>query len=136
MLFVVQLNVARNDLPKATNAALAAAQSAPGVAPIWFQLGLLLYAGGDTTNAIPALEQAVILVPDYANAKYFLGLAYAAVNRIPDAIRQFEDIQRTNPDNAEIQIILGNLRLGKPPFEGVQPPPTPPVERAEAPLSE
>ena len=136
MLFVVQLNVARNDLPKATQAALAAAQSAPGVAPIWFQLGLLLYAGGDTANATAALEQAVILVPDYANAKYFLGLAYAATNRMPEAITQFEDILRTNPDNAEVQIILGNVRQGKQPFEGVQPPPTPPVERAAAPVSE
>jgi len=136
ILFVVQLNVAQGDLPSATQAALAAAQSAPGVAPIWFQLGLLLYAGGDTTNAIAALEQAVILVPDYANAKYFLGLAYAEANRTEEAIRQFEDISRTNPDNAEIQIILGNLRLGLEPFEGVEPPPTPPEERAEAPLSE
>ncbi|MDP4020719.1 MAG: tetratricopeptide repeat protein [Candidatus Adlerbacteria bacterium] len=136
MLFVVQLNVARNDLPKAIDAALAAAQSAPGVAPIWFQLGLLLYSGGDTTNAIAAFEQAITLVPDYANAKYFLGLAYAAVGRTDESIRQFEDIQRTNPENAEIQIILGNLRLGKQPFEGVEPPPTPPEERAEAPVSE
>ena len=136
MLFVVQLSVARNDLPNAVNAAFAAAQTAPGVAPIWFQLGLLLYAGGDITNAIPALEQAIILVPDYANAKYFLGLAYAAADRVPEAITQFEDIQRTNQDNAELQIILGNLRLGKQPFEGVEPPPTPPVEREEAPVSE
>src|SRR3989344_936278 len=136
MLFVVQLSVAQNDLPNAVNAAFAAAQTAPGVAPIWFQLGLLLYAGGDVANAIPALEQAVILVPDYANAKYFLGLSYAAALRTEEATRQFEDIQRTNPDNAEVQIILGNLRLGKQPFEGVDPPPTPPEERAEAPVSE
>jgi tetratricopeptide (TPR) repeat protein len=136
MLFVVQLNVAQNDLSSAINAALSATQSAPGVAPIWFQLGLLLYANGDTTNAIPALEQAIILVPDYANAKYFLGLSYSAVGRTEEAVRQFEDLQRTNPENSEIQIILGNLRLGQQPFEGVTPPPTPPEERAEAPVSE
>lgn len=136
MLFVVQLRVAQNDLAQAIDAALAAAQSAPGVAPIWFQLGLLLYTNGDTTNAIAAFEQAVTLVPDYANAKYFLGLGYADAGRAADAIRQFEEIQRTNPDNAEIQIILGNLRQGKQPFEGVQPPPTPPEERAAAPVSE
>ncbi len=136
ILFVVQLNVAANDIPRAIQAAIAAAQTAPGVAPIWFQLGLLYYASGDATNSAAAFEQAIRLVPDYANAKYFLGLSYNSLKRNADAITIFEDLARTNPDNAEVALILGNLRLGKQPFDGATPPATPPEDRTKAPLNE
>ncbi|TSC69662.1 MAG: Tfp pilus assembly protein PilF [Parcubacteria group bacterium Gr01-1014_56] len=137
ILFVVQLNVANNDIPSAIRAAQAAAQTAPGVAPIWFQLGLLYYASGDTKNALPALEQAVKIVPDYANAKYFLGLTYYTQGRAADALKEFEDLARSNPTSAEVNLILGNLREGKPPFESAQPPITnQPATRKTAPLNE
>lgn len=135
ILFVVQLNVANNDIPNAIRAATAAAQTAPGVAPIWFQLGLLYYAGGDTKNAVPALEKAIQIVPDYANAKYFLGLAYYAQKQTAEAQKQFEDLQKSNPDNAEINLILSNMKVGNQPFQAAQPPvSTNPVKRTTAPL--
>jgi tetratricopeptide (TPR) repeat protein len=116
ILFVVQLAVAQNNIPLAIQAATAAAQTAPGVAPIWFELGLLYYAAGNAPNAAVALNQAVTLVPSYANAKYFLGLTYAALGRNDDAIKQFEDLAKTNPDNSTVSGILSNLRAGQPPF--------------------
>ncbi len=137
ILLVVQLNVANNDIPSAIRAAQAAAQTAPGVAPIWFQLGLLYYAGGDTANAVPALEQAIKLVPDYANAKYFLGLSYYAQKNTAGAIKEFEDLARSNPESAEAKLILSNLRAGKQPFESAQPPITNnPATRSSAPINE
>jgi tetratricopeptide (TPR) repeat protein len=137
ILFVVQLDVAQNDIPAAIQAATAAAQTAPGVAPIWFQLGLLYYAAGNSANAVTALEQAVALVPDYANAKYFLGLSYYAQGRSEESIRQFEDLLRTNPGNAEVALILNNLVAGNPPFEGAVPPVTDtPEDRPTAPIEE
>jgi tetratricopeptide (TPR) repeat protein len=137
ILFLVQLNVANNDLPNAIRAATAAAQSAPGVASIWFELGLLYYSASDTKSAIAPLEQAIALVPEYANAKYFLGLSYYAQKRSDDAVKQFEDLARSNPDSAEVKLILGNLRAGKPPFDSATPPATtPPEDRATAPISE
>lgn len=117
ILFLVQLNVANNDLNSAVQAAQAAVQSAPGVAPIWFQLGLLYYAGGDTKDAIAPLEQALKLQSDYANAKYFLGLSYYAQNRQVEATQLFEDLARSNPDNAEIKSIIANMQAGKPALE-------------------
>lgn len=135
ILFVVQLNVANNDIPNAIRAATAAAQTAPGVAPIWFELGLLYYAGGDTKNAVPALEKAIQIVPDYANAKYFLGLAYYAQKQTAEAQKQFEDLQKSNPDNAEINLILSNMKAGNQPFQAAEPPvSTNPVKRTTAPL--
>jgi tetratricopeptide (TPR) repeat protein len=135
ILFVVQMNVANNDIPNAIRAATAAAQTAPGVGPIWFELGLLYYAAGDTANAIPALERAISIVPDYANAKYFLGLSYYNEKRAQDAQKQFEDLEKSNPESAEVKLILSNIKAGKPAFEAAVPPITPnPETRPTAPL--
>jgi len=135
ILFVVQLNVANNDIPNAIRAATAATQTAPGVAPIWFELGLLYYAAGDTKSAIPALEKSISIVADYANAKYFLGLSYYAEKRTSDAQKQFEELEKTNTENAEVKLILSNIRAGLPAFQAAQPPvSTNPVERTTAPL--
>lgn len=137
ILFVVQLSVADNNIEAAIEAAKIAAQTAPGVAPIWFQLGVLYYSVGDMEHAVEVLEQAILIIPTYANAKYFLGLAYAALLRTEDALRQFEDIEQTNPNNAEVKLILQNLRAGKFPFEGAVPPITPkPQTRPTAPVEE
>ncbi len=137
ILFVVQLDVANNDLPSAIRAAQAAVQSAPGVASIWFELGLLYYTNKDIKNAIVALEQATKIERNYANAKYFLGLSYAAQGRGPEAVQEFVDLQKTNPENAEVAHILSNLQQGRRPFDGVPPPANvAPQNRTSAPISQ
>ncbi|MBX4192146.1 tetratricopeptide repeat protein [Candidatus Parcubacteria bacterium] len=136
ILFLVQLHIANNDLRNAVIAAQAAVQSAPGVGPLWFQLGLLYYSGADTKDAIPALEQALAIIPDYANAKYFLGLSYYAENKPADGIRMFEDLARTNPDNTEVKTILSNMKAGKKALDGITPPSPEPEKRDQAPVSE
>ena len=137
ILLVVQLDVANKDIPNAIKAATAAAQTAPGVAPIWFELGLLYYSAGDATHAAQALNQAVTIQPDYANAKYFLGLSDYILKDTAGAIKQFQDLSVSNPDNAEVKLILGNLQAGKQPFDGAQPPVTPtPQDRTTAPVSQ
>ncbi len=120
ILFVVQINVANNDLNSAIKNTQAAVQTAPGVASIWFQLGLLYYAGNNFKDAIPPLEQAIVLVPNYANAQYFLGLAYYAQGRQNDSLRLFEGLVTTNPENAEVKNIVANLVAGKKPLEGIE----------------
>lgn len=137
ILLVVQLNVANKDIPNAIKAATAAAQTAPGVAPIWFELGLLYYSAGDAAKAAQALTQAVSIQSDYANAKYFLGLSDYILKDTAGAIKQFQDLAQSNPDNAEVKLILSNLTAGKSPFDGAQPPVTSkPQSRATAPVSQ
>jgi tetratricopeptide (TPR) repeat protein len=80
----------------------------------------LKYNQKDFVGTVNALERAVALVPSYANAKYFLGLAYYQLDRKPDAIKQFEEINATNPDNQEINAILVNMKAGKPLFPSAQ----------------
>src|SRR3989338_5634437 len=135
ILFVVQINVASNDLRSAIQNTQIAVQTAPGVASIWFQLGLLYYAGGDSKSSIQPLQQAIQLAPDYANAKYFLGLAYYAQGRQNDSLRLFQELAAGNPDNAEIKTIVANLSSGKKPLDGLEPN-TPPQERQNAPVKQ
>ena len=134
---VVQINVLDKDIPNAITAATAAVRSAPGVPSIWFQLGLLYYTNNEMQNASAALEQAIKLESNYANAKYFLGLAYANLNRTQDAISQFQDLAKTNPENQEVVLILNNLAQGRQPFENAKPPVTnTPQKRTTAPISQ
>ncbi|MEI7720181.1 MAG: tetratricopeptide repeat protein [bacterium] len=117
IMFMVQFYIAKKDLPNAIAAALAAAQSAPNSPVMLFELGLLYYSTNDTANAIPPLERAVAIESDYANAKYFLGLSYAAQRRAPEALQQFQDLVQSNPDNAEVAAIQKNLQEGRKPFQ-------------------
>jgi len=57
------------------------------------------------------------------------------VKRVPDAILQFEDLQKSNPSNEEIKSILNNLKTGNGPFSNVQAPVLL-EERTEPPLEE
>ncbi|HEY5383102.1 MAG TPA: tetratricopeptide repeat protein, partial [Candidatus Paceibacterota bacterium] len=137
ILMVVQLDVTNKDIPNAIKAATAAAQTAPGDAPIWFELGLLYYSSGDATHAAQALQQAVTIQPDYANAKYFLGLSDYILKDNAGAIKQFQDLAQSNPGNAEVTLILSNLEAGKQPFDGAQPPvTTTPQARDTAPVAQ
>ncbi len=137
ILLVVQLDVANKDIPNAIKAATAAAQTAPGVAPIWFELGLLYYSSGDANSAAQALTRAVAIQSDYANAKYFLGLSDYILKDNAGAIKQFQDLAASNPDNEEVKLVLANLQAGKQPFAGAKPPvTTTPQDRTTAPVSQ
>jgi tetratricopeptide (TPR) repeat protein len=80
------------------------------------------------------LTKAITIVPNYANAQYFLGLSDEYLAKHDEAIAQFEALSKTNPDNADVQSILGNLQAGRDPLykspAGTKNPvnrPTPPI---------
>lgn len=133
---LAQIEVASNNIRGAIASVEQASFLDPQNVGLFFQLGLLKYNARDWAGAILAFERAIALVPDYANARYFLGLAYEEAGRTNDAILQFEEIMKTNPDNAEVGLILTNLKAGKSPFAGAKPPvdsapqsrETPPIE--------
>ena len=119
LLFAVQLAVAQNNLATALQAQSAAVASAPDQAPLWYQLGLLYYVGGDLPNATAALEKALSITPNYANAQYFLGLSYYRQQKTPEAVQQFTALAASNPDNADVKKMLSNLQAGKDPLAGI-----------------
>ena len=101
---------------------------------IFFQLGLLKYNIQDFDGAISALEKATTMTPDYANAKYFLGLSYEVTGEHQKAIEQFLGLKVTNPDSKEVDLILSNLIAGKPIFTNA--PSTKPEKAKSLPVKE
>ncbi len=117
-----QIQVSNNQLKDAIVSAQVATQITPTEPILFFQLGILQYNDKDYTNAVIALEKAITLNPQYANAKYFLGLSYVRLGKNEQAIKIFEDLATTNADNQEVAFILSNLKEGKSPFADVKPP--------------
>lgn len=134
---LAQLEVATNNLPAAIRSVEAATLVDPINPGLYFQLGLLKYNSDDFRGSASAFEQALQLVPDYANAMYFLGLSYDRLGMDAEAISMFENLIQSNPGNQEITLILQNLKAGRNPFSGAQPPvDTPPESRPELPMGE
>ncbi len=108
-----QIYVAKGDINNATIASRFATQLNPQNPVLHFQLGMLNYSNKKYTEAVQSFNEATKLQPDYANAKYFLGLSEARLGNTENAIAQFEDLSKTNPENQEIALILANLKGGK-----------------------
>lgn len=134
---LAQIEVAEGKLDRAIPALETTLILSPNNPGLFFQLGLLKYNDRNWPGAIDAFSKAVQLVPEYANAKYFLGLSLQKVSRNNEAIKQFEDLEKGNPDNQEVKLILNNLREGKDPFANAKPPvDTKPEKREKLPLNE
>ncbi len=117
-----QIQVEEGNLKDAITSTQAAAYTSANDPGIFFQLGVLEYNNKDFKAAVSALARAVELNNSYSNARYFLGLSEAELGNYPDAIVQFTEIQKLNPDNAEVAFILQNLKAGRPPFTNAKPP--------------
>ncbi|MDD4989195.1 MAG: tetratricopeptide repeat protein [Candidatus Pacebacteria bacterium] len=113
-VFRGQAEVQKGDIASAIPDFESAAIISQNNSQIFFQLGVLYYNAKKYDSAVSVLERAVIIDPAYANARYFLGLSYDKLGRTNDAITQFTEVQRTNPDNQDVATILKNLKAGKP----------------------
>lgn len=80
---------------------------------IAFQIGLLYYRNNQKNNALTAWQQAVLLFPNYSNARWYLSLIYEERGDLDSALRQVEEIERFNPDNELVKQRLVQLRSGK-----------------------
>ncbi len=137
IFLVSQIQASKGNLPDALVAARVASEIDPTSPLLLFQLGFLYYTDKQYGLAAQSLEKAIQLQSDYANAQYFLGLAYAYQGRRADAIVQFETLKRSNPTNIEVALILSNLKAGKNPFANAEPPVTSaPEKRNSLPLKE
>lgn len=112
-LMLVQIEIQENNISAAVASAERIALLIPNNPNIYFELGLLKYSNKDYVGAVNAFTLALLSAPDYANAKYYLGLTLAQLGRLDEAREQFEALALTNPDNKEIELILEDLREGK-----------------------
>ena len=85
---------------------------------VLFNLGVLEFNNKQYDKAVGVLERAVMMKPDYSDAKYYLGLTYFNLDRAKDAVAQFEDLVYLNPESKEIAAVLDNLKKGNKPFDG------------------
>lgn len=132
---LAQMEVANNNISGAIRSVEAATLTDPINPNLYFQLGLLKYNNTDYEGSASAFERSVAIVSDYANARYFLGLSYDKLNRVEEAIVQFEEIEKTNPGNQEVSLILNNLKNNRDPFYNAKPPvDSNPEDRAELPI--
>ena len=115
-----QVEASEGNIVEAIKSAEAAAIIEPNDPVVYFQLGLLKYTKKDYQGAIGALERAISLNSEYANARYYLGLSYDGLGRKSDALAQFETIQKTNQDNELVKAVIANLKDGRSALRGVQ----------------
>jgi len=119
VFLLAQIQVNEGKILEAIRSVESASILEPNNPVAFFQLGLLKYNQNDWAGAVGAFERAVSLNTVYANAQYFLGLSYYQLGSVAKATNQFENVEKTNPDNPEVQQILQNLRNGLEPLDGI-----------------
>ncbi len=104
-----QVAASKGDAQGALITANAAAQAAPQEPVAWFQLGTLLLQTGKNNEARQALERAVGLNGNYANAIYVLGLAYAALDMKKEALAAMARVLELNPGNEQVKSAIAQI---------------------------
>jgi tetratricopeptide (TPR) repeat protein len=110
----LHVNRSERDLARKTIEQLVAAD--PRNVEAYFALGVSFYEDREWANAAQMFLNAITLVPEFANAKYYLGLSLYNLGNKIDARKQFEDVASLNPDNEDVKKILQNLDNGVPPL--------------------
>jgi tetratricopeptide (TPR) repeat protein len=117
ILLLSQLQVQMGKADEALQAAEAAAYFAPTDPNVLFQVGLLRLGTGNADGAIQALSAAIDQNTSYANARYFLAVAYATKGQNDQALAQLEAISALSADNATaVAPDIASLKAGKNPF--------------------
>jgi tetratricopeptide (TPR) repeat protein len=90
---------------------------------LMFELGLLYIRNDQKDNAVAAMQRAVLLAPQYANARWYLALLLEERDDIPGAIAQLKEIQKDNADNQVLKDKISQLEGGQreiPPAEVIE----------------
>lgn len=131
---LAQLEIEDGNIEEVIKKVESAVVLSPNDAGLLFQLGFLYYRNENYKSAAEALNQAVLLNSNYSNARYFFGLALEKLGYDQDALAQFIEIEKLNPDNADVKNIIRNMRAGNPAL--YQAPAPEPDERQSPPIEE
>jgi len=115
--FLAQLQLENDQVEEAKRSVQALTVFEPRNPVAFFQLGVLHYGTEDYLAAVQSFERAVALADTYANARYFLALAYWRLEEPERATRELKLVLETNPTNVEVQAMIENLEAGRAPFE-------------------
>ncbi|KKS85120.1 MAG: Tetratricopeptide repeat protein [Parcubacteria group bacterium GW2011_GWA2_43_11] len=120
IFLLAQIQIEENDVENAINSVEAITLFNPSNAVAFFQLGLLHYGVENFAVAAQNFQRAVSISSDYANAHYFLGLSYWRLGNTNGALAEFKEVQKTNPENANVNAIIVNLEAGRDPFVNLE----------------
>lgn len=111
-----QLDLARQELeqrgqriPSINDPLLALMQAFQRPATDYIDVGSQAMAQGEFEKAASALTLAINIDPDSSEARIRLGQAYAALDRLPEALQQFEHAVQLDPKNADAHFFMGAL---------------------------
>ncbi|HXV26756.1 MAG TPA: tetratricopeptide repeat protein [Candidatus Paceibacterota bacterium] len=66
---------------------------------LMFELGILYLRAGRNDDALAAMQRAVLLAPQYANARWYFALLLEERGEIEAAIANLREIEKNNPDH-------------------------------------
>ncbi len=132
---LTQIEMQEKNIKEAIKSAETGALLSPANPGLYFEIGLLKYSNNNFQGAADSFFKALDLMPNYANAKYYLGLSLAQDGKEDQALPIFEDLLSTNPDSKEVSLILNNLKEGKPVLEGMPPSASDVEERTSPPIT-
>ena len=99
-----------NRLPEAVQSLRRAMELDPGAEGVQSMLGATLFMQGDYPAAVEALELAIRLNPDTYQNYFNLGMALEKLDRMDEAIKQYENCLERAPDLRQAQERLEALR--------------------------
>ena len=108
-----QIHARANEMAKAEEHAIAVVQLAADDPLGWYNLGTVFYAQENNENAALALERAVTLQNNYANALFLLGLSYYKLDRRNDALSAFKLVAELSPGDASLAGMISKLEGGQ-----------------------
>jgi tetratricopeptide (TPR) repeat protein len=107
---LTELEIVADNLKEARASVQSIIRLEPNNPGRYYQLAILLLADNEQNQAVQALERAIALDNDFANARYVLGLQYSDLGRIDDAIAQLEYVRVLNPNNESVGDLIQQLR--------------------------
>ena len=110
LFFLAQLDINDGNVERAIVIVNGIAQLEPQNPARRYQLGVLLASNNQLNEAVTAFEQAVLLDPQYANARYFLALGYAEQGKVEAAIEQLMVVRGLNESNTVVDDLITQLR--------------------------
>jgi tetratricopeptide (TPR) repeat protein len=113
LFFLTQLDIADGNVEAAIVTTRAITSLEPNNPARFYQLGILESSAENFDAAIASFSRAVELDNDYANARYFLALAYIQTGNSASALEQLEAVLVLNPGNAVTESLIGQLKSGE-----------------------
>jgi arylsulfatase A-like enzyme/Tfp pilus assembly protein PilF len=86
-----------------------AAETMPRFGAAQYELGRTLVETGDWAGAIPAFEAAVADSPQQAEWHFDLAVIYERTQRLPEAMAQFRETLKRDPNHFRSNLLLGRL---------------------------